>query len=124
MSKQPRLAAFQYRDFRLLWIGRLFSNIGSQMQLIAINWHIFALLRDQTVTVSLLGRREVNCNPYPSSVGFYDSGTFIIAQQPENDPRYRHVIVPLLNLAAKEVQHFSFLRWLERPLNHSGFPGQ
>jgi MFS family permease len=56
MSKQPRLAAFQYRDFRLLWSGRLFSNIGSQMQLIAINWHIFALLRDQTVTISLLGR--------------------------------------------------------------------
>jgi MFS family permease len=48
--------AFRYRDFRLLWIGRLFSNIGSQMQFIAINWHIFALLRGQTFTVSLLGR--------------------------------------------------------------------
>ena len=56
MSKQPRLMAFRYRDFRLLWIGRLFSNIGSQMQLIAINWHIFALLRGQTYTIQLLGR--------------------------------------------------------------------
>ncbi len=55
-QKQPRLAAFQYRDFRLLWSGRLFSNIGSQMQFIAINWHIFALLRHQTYTISLLGR--------------------------------------------------------------------
>ena len=55
-QKQPRLAAFQYRDFRLLWSGRLFSNVGSQMQLIAINWHIFALLRDQTYAVRLLGR--------------------------------------------------------------------
>lgn len=57
MKPQPqRLMAFRYRDFRLLWIGRLFSNIGSQMQLIAINWHIFALLRGQTYTISLLGR--------------------------------------------------------------------
>ncbi len=48
--------ALRYRDFRLLWIGRLFSNIGSQMQLIAINWHIFSLLRDQTYTISILGR--------------------------------------------------------------------
>jgi MFS family permease len=51
-----RFAALQYRDFRLLWFGRLFSTIGSQMQLIAVNWHIFALLRDQTYTITLLGR--------------------------------------------------------------------
>lgn len=53
---QPRLAAFRHRDFRLLWIGRLLSNVGSQMQLIAINWHVFALLRNQTFVISVLGR--------------------------------------------------------------------
>lgn len=52
----PRLAALRYRDYRLLWFGRLLSTIGSQMQLIAINWHIFALLRDQTYTLSILGK--------------------------------------------------------------------
>lgn len=52
----PRLIALQYRDFRLLWFGRLFSTTGSRMQLIAINWHIYDLLRDQTYTISLLGR--------------------------------------------------------------------
>ena len=52
----PRLAALRYRDFRLLWFGRLLSNTGSQMQLIAVNWHIFDLLRGQTYTISLLGQ--------------------------------------------------------------------
>lgn len=52
----PRLAAFQYRDFRLLWSGQLLSGIGSQMQLIAVNWHVFALLRGETYAVNVLGR--------------------------------------------------------------------
>lgn len=51
-----RLIALQYRDFRLFWVGRLLSTIGAQMQLIAINWHIFNLLRNQTYALSLFGR--------------------------------------------------------------------
>ncbi len=51
-----RLVALQHRDFRLLWSGRLLSTTGSQMQNIAVSWHIFALLRDQTFTLSLLGQ--------------------------------------------------------------------
>lgn len=50
-----RLAAFQYRDFRLLWMGELVSTAGSQMQLFAINWHVFELLRGQSFTLNLLG---------------------------------------------------------------------
>ena len=38
-----KFAALRYRDFRLLWAGLLVSNIGSQMQFAAINWHIFIL---------------------------------------------------------------------------------
>jgi MFS family permease len=49
--RQPRLAALRYRDFRLLWSGELFSTVGSQMQLYAINWHVARLLVGQTVTV-------------------------------------------------------------------------
>jgi MFS family permease len=56
MDKIPRLVALRYRDFRLLWIGRLLSTVGSQMQLIAVNWHIFELLQDQIYTVTLFGR--------------------------------------------------------------------
>ncbi len=48
--------ALRHRDFRIFWSGLFISVIGSQMQLIAINWHIYDLLRGQTYTVELLGR--------------------------------------------------------------------
>ena len=54
--KQPRLVALQHRDFRLLWFGRLLSTMGSQMQQIAISWHVFELLRGQTYTLDFFGR--------------------------------------------------------------------
>jgi MFS family permease len=55
-TPSPRLAALRHRDFRLFWLGRLLSTTGSQMQFIAVNWHVFDLLRDQTFTVSFFGR--------------------------------------------------------------------
>ena len=50
-----RFAALQYRDFRLLCSGSFISTFGSQMQIIAVNWHIFQLLRGETYTLSFLG---------------------------------------------------------------------
>ncbi|MCA9953417.1 MAG: MFS transporter, partial [Anaerolineales bacterium] len=61
--KQPRLVALQHRDFRLLWFGRLLSTMGSQMQQIAISWHVFALLRGQTYELIVFGRTlELNAS--------------------------------------------------------------
>lgn len=54
-AASPRLAALRHRDFRLVWAGEFISVTGSQMQLFAINWHVFQLLRGQTVTVSVFG---------------------------------------------------------------------
>ncbi len=51
-----RMVALRYRDFRFLWFGEMVSTTGSQMQLFAINWHVFELLRGQTFTVQLLGQ--------------------------------------------------------------------
>jgi MFS family permease len=55
VTSQRRLAALRYRDFRLIWLGEMVSTVGSQMQLVAIDWHVFQLLRGQTLTVSLFG---------------------------------------------------------------------
>lgn len=44
-SNRPHssFSALRYRDFRLLWLGQFVSLTGSQMQLAAINWHIYVL---------------------------------------------------------------------------------
>lgn len=54
-SSPPRFAALRSRDFSLLWTGMLVSTVGSQMQLTAVNWHVFELLRGSTYTLHLFG---------------------------------------------------------------------
>ncbi len=53
-AKSGKFAALKYRDFRLLWIGLLISNIGSQMQFAAINWHIF-ILTHSAIALGIIG---------------------------------------------------------------------
>src|SRR5882724_2183481 len=43
--KRSFLSALRHRDFRLLWIGQLISVTGTQMQLVAINWHVYLLTK-------------------------------------------------------------------------------
>jgi len=52
---QQRLAALRYRDFRLIWFGEMVSTIGSQMQIVAVDWHIFQLARGQVITLTPFG---------------------------------------------------------------------
>lgn len=57
MSESPqidRFAALRYRDFRLLWIGQIISNAGSQMQIVALNWQIY-LLTNSAFALGLIG---------------------------------------------------------------------
>lgn len=51
-----QLPSLQHRDFRLLWIAQLAATIGLQMQTIAVNWHVYTLLRDTASTITLFGR--------------------------------------------------------------------
>jgi len=51
-----RLAALQHHDFRLMWGGNFVSVLGSQMQLVAINWHVYRLLAGTSITIDLFGR--------------------------------------------------------------------
>jgi len=46
--------ALQQRDFRLLWIGQFIAEAGVQMQLVAINWHIY-LLTGSALALGLIG---------------------------------------------------------------------
>ncbi len=45
IHSNPAFAALRHRDFRLLWLGLIVSVTGSQMQLVAINWHVYVLTK-------------------------------------------------------------------------------
>ncbi len=51
-----RFVALRHRDYRLIWAGNFVSIIGSQMQFVAINWHIYKLLQGTQLTIDLFGR--------------------------------------------------------------------
>ena len=51
-----RFAALHHRDFRLLWASNFISLIGTPVQLLAINWHIYTLLAGSTLTLTLFGQ--------------------------------------------------------------------
>src|SRR5882672_4321248 len=44
-ERHPAFAALRHRDFRLLWLGQFVSVTGSQMQLAAVNWHVWLLTK-------------------------------------------------------------------------------
>ena len=46
--------AFQYRDFRLMWVGACTSSIGTWMQIVAQGWLVYQLSHSQR----LLGLNE------------------------------------------------------------------
>jgi MFS family permease len=52
--KSGSFAALQYRDFRLLWLGQLVSQAGTQMQRAAIAWHVYQLT-DNPMALGLIG---------------------------------------------------------------------
>jgi MFS family permease len=46
--------ALEHRDFRLLWAGQFIAEAGVQMQLVAINWHIY-ILTGSALALGLIG---------------------------------------------------------------------
>src|ERR1700682_3877646 len=53
-ERQTAFSSLRHRDFRLLWMGQIVSITGSQMQLAAINWHIYLLTRS-ALALGLVG---------------------------------------------------------------------
>jgi MFS family permease len=54
IEPQTAFSSLRHRDFRLLWMGQIVSVTGSQMQLAAINWHIYLLTRS-ALALGLVG---------------------------------------------------------------------
>lgn len=54
MKRLPPFAALRYRDFRLLWIGLFISWLESQMQIVAIIWHVYQLT-NSPFSLALIG---------------------------------------------------------------------
>jgi hypothetical protein len=44
VSRRPYVA-LRHRDFRRIWLSQLLSQTGTQMQVVAINWHVYLLTR-------------------------------------------------------------------------------
>lgn len=55
---RERLPALQHREFRLIWLGQIISVSGSQMQAVAISWHIYQKT-DSPVMLGLVGLARV-----------------------------------------------------------------
>ncbi len=53
-DRQTAFSSLRHRDFRLLWMGQIVSVTGSQMQLAAINWHIYLITRS-ALALGLVG---------------------------------------------------------------------
>ena len=47
-------SSLKFRDFRLYYFGTLFSEIGSQMQVVAINWQVYELT-DSAASLGIVG---------------------------------------------------------------------
>jgi len=43
--ERSSFSALRHRDFRLLWLGQMISVTGTQMQYVAINWHVYLLTK-------------------------------------------------------------------------------
>src|SRR3989344_5775589 len=46
--------ALQFRDFKIYWWAMIISRIGSEMQIVAINWHIY-LLTGSALSLGIIG---------------------------------------------------------------------
>src|ERR1035437_3318826 len=43
MTLIKRFPAFKSRDFKIFWSAQFVSNIGTQMQFVALNWQVYTL---------------------------------------------------------------------------------
>ncbi len=54
MQKLSPFSSLKFRDYRLFWWGGVLSEVGSQMQLVAINWQLYEIT-NSPIALGLLG---------------------------------------------------------------------
>ena len=57
MSARP-YHSLRHRDFRRLWLSQLVSQVGGQMQVVALNWHVY-LLTHSALALGFVGLTRV-----------------------------------------------------------------
>lgn len=55
---KERYPALTYRDYQLQWAGQFVSNAGTQMQIVAINWHLYEITHSPYV-LAVLGASRI-----------------------------------------------------------------
>lgn len=58
MAARRPYQALQHRDFRRLWLAQLVSSTGTQMQVVALNWHVY-LLTGSPLALGFVGLTRV-----------------------------------------------------------------
>lgn len=58
MKLPDSFTSFRYSDFRLRWIGQSISHAGTEMQFVALNWHIYEVTRSAWA-LALLGLTRI-----------------------------------------------------------------
>lgn len=53
-SIHRRYPALKHSDFNYFWVGQFISNIGTQMQIVALSWHIY-LLTHSALALGIIG---------------------------------------------------------------------
>ncbi|HVZ11919.1 MAG TPA: MFS transporter [Patescibacteria group bacterium] len=53
-KKDGRYPALKSLDFRYFWFGQFVSNIGTQMQIVALNWHIY-VMTGSAIALGIIG---------------------------------------------------------------------
>ncbi len=93
-DRSGQLAAFRYRDFRLYWISLFISNIGTWMQMTAVNWLLYQL----TGSAVQLGLNGIFRARPAIGLGLF-SGTFVDRYDRKRLLLWTQVTLGLLALA-------------------------
>src|SRR5437868_3949177 len=54
IEEHKRFPALASRDFFIFWIAVTISGMGNQMQIVAVNWHIY-LLTNSALSLGIIG---------------------------------------------------------------------